>query len=181
MTWVATAVAVSVANVAAGLYSAEKGRSAAKKQAKAQALTERKLTQEKLYQLEVDERQAFGETLAGYVGGGVQVMPGTLDSPMIAAGTPGETTAYGSWKDTKYRSTGRESLIGGMGSVSAVLREQATSFKRERDITKEVGASNVAQTLLSGKSLADRYRFEGISNAAATISSTIFAAKMLGQ
>lgn len=138
------AAAVAVVGTAIGLDSAKKSEKAAKKQAKEQARIEEELTAEKLFQLGLDERQMRGETLAGFAGGGVlSVMQGTAGTKEIS------------------------------GSPSTILEEQRKAFARERKITKSVGASNVAQTLMAGSALADRYKYEGYSSAAMNISSII--------
>ena len=139
---------------AVGLISSfigsQKASSAAKEQSRLEAEAERKVTQERIYQLGQEERQLFGETLAGYAGGGVTV---------------GNQTNSGA--------------VQPIGSVRSVLDEQATTFAREKKITQEVGATKVAQSLASGKATADAYKYSGYANTASGISNILTNWKLM--
>jgi hypothetical protein len=87
----------------------------------------------------------YGETVAGYAGGGV-------------------LSSFGSMSDVP-----RET----MGSAGIVLSEQAAEFARERSITEKVGASKVASGLARGKATASAYKFQGYSNAASGIANIL--------
>ena len=149
------AVAIAGAVVGAvGLISSfigsQKASKAAKEQAALEAEAERKVTDERVYQLGQEERQLYGETLAGYAGGGVTV---------------GNQTNSGA--------------VQPIGSVRSVLDEQATTFAREKKITQEVGATKVAQTLAGGKAVADAYKYQGYANTASGISNILTNWKLM--
>lgn len=145
MSWVATAIVASTVISAGVSYaSSKKGASAAKKQGKEEARMEGLLTDEKVRRLDIDERTLRGETLAGYTGGGVlSMMPGMGDSNVMS------------------------------GSPKSVLGEQAKEFAAEKSITKKAGASNVQQSLMGSRAVADQYRYSGYANVASSISSLL--------
>ena len=137
-----------------GFLGSKKASKAAKESSKEEARIMKETTAERMRQLGVEERTMFGETLAGYAGGGVQAV-----SPSLSGARP-QT-----------------------GSPATVLAEQKKEFKYERDITASVGASNVQQALSRGKSTADAYKWQGYSNAASSLSSmlTSYAAVTKGK
>ena len=141
---IASAV-IGALGIISGFLGSKKAAKAAKEQSEEEAKAERELTAERVYQLGREERQLQGETVAGYAGGGV-------------------LSAFGSMGNVPR---------GTMGSARSVLSEQATTFQREVDITQRVGATKVQQGLAHGKALADRYKFEGYSNAATGIANIL--------
>lgn len=144
MAWPIIGAAIGAVGLITSFLGSKKAEKAAKDQSKEEARMEGLLTDEKLRQLDKDERSMFGETVAGYTGGGVlSMMPGTGQSQPMS------------------------------GSPQNILGEQAREFAAEKKITKEVGASNVKQTLMGGQALADRYRYSGYANVASSISSII--------
>lgn len=183
-TW--AAIGSTAISTIAGFLGSKKAETAAKRQAQEQALAEGRLTEERVYELQQQERDLFGETLARYTGSGVRVADPSLTGANIQA--PEVPTAPTTPDLPTRKKGGRKAAIEqylksvqtapemapgrvrGGGSVGAVLQEQAKTFARERAITREVGASNVAQTLLAGRSLADKYRYQGYANVASGIS-----------
>ena len=142
--WAAAAAITGAVGLISGFVGSKKASKAAKEQSRLEAEAERKVTAERIYQLGQEERQLYGETLAGYAGGGVQV---------------GNQLARGGLQAT--------------GSARSVLDEQATTFARERAITQEVGATKVQQALAGGKATADAYKYQGYANLATGISSIL--------
>jgi len=135
---------IGAVGLISGFLGSKKASKAAKKQAAEEARINKLTTAERMRQLGIEERTMFGQTLAGYAGGGVQAM-----APSLTGSTP-QT-----------------------GSPQTVLAEQAKEFKYEREITSAVGASNVQQALSRGKSTADAYKWQGYSNAASSISNIL--------
>ena len=133
---------------AVGLISSflgsKKGAKAAKEQAREEARLEGLVTQEKLRTLGIDERTLYGQTLAGYAGGGVQGISPNLGQTSITAGSP-----------------------------QAILAEQKKSFGAEKDIITQVGASKAQSALTRGKNLADQYRWSGYANVASSVSNIL--------
>ena len=143
MAWPAIAAAVvGGVGIISGFLGSKKAAKAAKEQAKEEARIEGLITDERIRQIGKEERSLYGETVAGYAGGGV-------------------LSSFGSMSDVP-----RET----MGSARSVLAEQKQEFGFERDITRETGASNVAQSLARGKALANQYKYQGYTNAASGIS-----------
>ena len=101
-------------------------------------------TADRMRQLNVDERAMYGETLAGYAGGGVHAVAPSLNGGAVQSGSP-----------------------------ATIIGEQRREFKAEKDITASVGASNVQQALTRGKNTADAYKWQGYSNAASSLSSIL--------
>ena len=134
-------VVVGALGLISGFLGSKKASSAAKEQAAEEARIEKLTTSERIRQIGKEERSLYGETVAGYAGGGV----------LSAFGTTGSNV--------------RQS----MGSVRTVLAEQGKEFAFERQITSATGASNVAQSLARGKSLANQYKYQSYSNAASGI------------
>ena len=155
------AVPIAMAVIGAvGLISnflgSKKAASAAKDQASEEARLEGLVTDEKLRQLRIDERTLYGETMAGFAGGGVLANAPTLEGMNMdrLLGTTGSARPQ-------------------TGSVLSVISEQSKSFQGQRDITATVGASKVAQTLQHGKNVADQYKYQGYGNAASGISNIL--------
>jgi hypothetical protein len=148
MSGIVTAVAATYV-ISAGLQytGGKKAAKAAERQADAQAAVEEKLTAERVRQLDIDERVQYGETLAGYAGGGV------------LGQTPGLDPA-------KFRT-------GMQGSPLVVLQEAAREFAKEREVTQDVGAANIAQIQLGGKATATRYKWQGYAGAADSLSKAL--------
>ncbi len=140
---VAAGIGVGIAGAIASFIGSKKAAKAARKQGAEEARIEGLITDEKLRELDVQERTMYGETLGQYAGSGVL---GTFQGTGGNAGQPM------------------------VGSPKAVLDEQQASFAAERSITKEVGASNVAQTLMGAKALSDQYRYSGYANVASSLS-----------
>jgi hypothetical protein len=136
------AVGIGALGIISGFIGSRKASKAAKEQAKEEARIEKLTTAERVRQIGKEERALYGETVAGYAGGGV-------------------LSSFGQMSDAS-----RET----MGSPQAVLSEQATEFGFERKITQETGASNVMQSLARGKALANQYKYQGYANAASGIS-----------
>jgi hypothetical protein len=129
-------IVVGAIGIISSFLGSKKASKAARKQAEEEARLEKLVTDERIRELGREERQLYGETVAGYAGGGV------LSSFASMGGVPRET----------------------IGSPRAVLTEQAAEFQREISITQKVGASKVAQSLASGKAVASAYKFQGYSN-----------------
>ena len=144
MAWplIAAAVGTAAVGIITDFMGAKKAGKAAKKQAAEEARIEGLTTDERIRQIGKEERDMYGQTIAGYAGGGVLSSFGTM------ADVPRET----------------------IGSASPVLAEQAQEFAFERKITEETGASNVSQSLARGKALASQYKYQSYSNAANSIS-----------
>lgn len=53
----------------------------------------------------------------------------------------------------------------GFGSVLDVLSEQASTFERTRDVTRQVGASKASVALQRGSMIGNLYQSQGISSA----------------
>jgi len=58
-------------------------------------------------------------------------------------------------------------------SPLALLSEQATQFKREKDIVKKVGAANASAAIGDANNLASQYKWSAIGSASASIGSAI--------
>jgi hypothetical protein len=140
-------IVVGAIGVISSFLGSKKASKAAKKQAEEEARLEKLVTDERIRELGREERQLYGETVAGYVGGGVLSSFGS----MVTGDVPRET----------------------IGSASSVLAEQRAEFLREKSITQKVGASKVAQSLASGKAVASAYKFQGYSNAASGIANIL--------
>lgn len=65
------ALALSAIGTVAGFMGSKNSEKAANKQARKEAEAEKKVTAEKLRQLEIEERALMGETIAAYAGSGV--------------------------------------------------------------------------------------------------------------
>jgi hypothetical protein len=139
------AVVVGAVGLISGFLGSRKASKAAKKQAKLEAEAERQITTERIREIGKEERALYGETVSGYVGGGV----------LAGFGGTGQ---------------GDLSL---MGSSQQVIQEQVSEFAHERDITKKVGATKVAAGLARGKATADAYKWAGYSNAATGVSNLL--------
>ena len=145
MSLLAVAAGAAIVGTITNLIGSRKAAKAAKKQGDEEARIGRLTTEEQLRRLTIDERTMRGETLSGYARGGVQAYAPTLDGgPRLQTGSP-----------------------------QTVLNEQAREFAAERDITKEVGASNVQQALMRAKGTASAYKWQGYSNAASSISNIL--------
>jgi hypothetical protein len=127
-----------------GFLGSKKASKAAKEQAAEEARINQATTAERLRLLDKEERALYGQTLAGYASGGVLGIAPSLQQPQAMTGSP-----------------------------STILKEQATEFAAEKAITREVGASNVAQALQRGKATAEAYKWQGYSNAASGISNIL--------
>jgi hypothetical protein len=138
-------VVVGAVGVISSFLGSKKASKAAKKQAEEEARLERLVTAERVRQLGREERQLYGDTVAGYAGGGVLSSFGSM------ANVPRET----------------------IGSPGTVLAEQSAEFQREREITQKVGATKVAQGLARGKATAEAYKYAGYTNAAQGISNIL--------
>ncbi len=53
----------------------------------------------------------------------------------------------------------------GSGSSLAILADQASEFRREKQITREVGATRAKASLERGSALATQYRYQGLTGA----------------
>jgi hypothetical protein len=138
-------IVVGAIGVISGFLGSKKASKAAKKQAEEEARLERLVTGERIREIGREERQMYGETVAGYAQGGVLSSFGTMSD------VPRET----------------------IGSAQSVLAEQQAEFQRERSITQQVGASKVASGLARGKATASAYKWQGYSNAATGISNIL--------
>jgi hypothetical protein len=139
------AAAIGTVGLITGFLGSKKASKAAKKQSKEEARLEGLVTAEKLRNLRIDERNLYGETLAGFASGGVQAV-----APTLAGNARTQT-----------------------GSPQQIISEQAKTFAGERSIVSQVGASKVAQSLQHGKNVAEAYKWGGYSNAATGISSIL--------
>jgi len=137
-------VVVGTLGLISGFLGSKKASSAAKKQAAEEARINQATTAERLRQLDKEERASYGQTLAGYTSGGVLGLTPSLQQPQAMTGSP-----------------------------SVILKEQAKEFAAEKAITREVGASNVAQALQRGQATAEAYKWQGYSNAASSISNIL--------
>ncbi|GAG02539.1 unnamed protein product [marine sediment metagenome] len=133
---------IGTVGLISSFLGSRKASKAAKKEAKEQARLEGLLTNEQLRRLKIDERTMYGKTLAGFASGGVQATAPTL---------------------------GGEARVQ-TGSPQAVMQEQASEFAQERQITSDVGATKVSQSLTRGKNVANAYKWQGYSNMASGIS-----------
>jgi hypothetical protein len=139
MSWVA--VGVTAVSVVSGFVGAKKAGKAAKAQAKEEARITELTTDERIRQLGKEERSLYGVTLANYTGGGVLTSFGT---------TSQEANPL-------------------MESAKSVTAEQASEFEYERQITQEVGASNVQQALAGGRDVASQYKFNAITSGTGSV------------
>ncbi len=158
----AIAAATGVVGLISGFVGSKKASKAAKKQAAEEARLEGLVTQEKLRQLRIDERTVYGETLAGYAGGGVQAVAPELQET-------GFNRLLGTTASVRPQS----------GSPQQILAEQAKTFQAERDITATVGASKVAQSLAHGRNVAEAYKWGGYSDAATGIANILSSYHMM--
>ncbi len=154
-------VVIGAVGLISSFIGSKKAASAAKSEAAEQARLEGLTTDEKLRRLRIDQRSLYGETLAGFAGGGVLARPGSLESNLTLGDSFGGAGAYG----------GSASVM--TGSPGVVIQEQAKEFAFERDITRKVGATKVAQALQHGKNVASAYKWSGYSNAATGISNIL--------
>jgi hypothetical protein len=138
-------VVVGAIGIISSFLGSKKASKAAKKQSEEEARLEKLVTDERIRELGREERQLYGETVAGYAGGGV-------------------LSSFGTMSDVS-----RETI----GSPASVLAEQTAEFQREISITQKVGASKVAQSLASGKAVASAYKFQGYSNVASGIANIL--------
>ena len=128
-----------------GFIGSKKASKAAKEESKEQARLEGLLTDEQLRRIGIDQRNMYGETLAGYASGGVQATAPTL------AG------------DARLQT----------GSPQQVIQEQTSEFDKQRQITSDVGATKVSQALTRGQNVADAYKWGGYANVASGVSSIL--------
>jgi hypothetical protein len=138
------AAGIAVAGLITSFIGSRKAAKAAKKEAKEEARLEGLVTGEKIRTLGIDERTLYGETVAGYAGGGVQGMQPNLGATNVTTGSP-----------------------------MSVLAEQKKSFAAEKDIIGKVGASKASAALTRGKNLADKYRWSGYANVASSASNIL--------
>jgi hypothetical protein len=143
MAWPVIGAVIGGLGLVSSFVGSRKAAKAAEEQAEEEARLEGAVTREKLAQLRIDERTQYGETIAGYAGGGVM---------SIIPGSGGQTAT---------------------GSPASILQEQATAYRRQRDITEEVGATKAQMALTRGENLADKYRYSGYANVAAGISNLL--------
>jgi hypothetical protein len=141
---IAGVVGAGVVQTIAGFIGSRKAAKGAKKEAEQEAAYERMVTDERLRQLGIEERVLFGETIAGYASGGVQA-----------------------------RAPGLEQTRTQVGSPMSVISEQTREFAAERQITRDVGASRVQQSLTRGKNVANQYKWTGYANVASSISNIL--------
>ena len=139
------AAGLSAVGLISSFVGSKKSEKAAKKQAAAQAAIDRKVTAEEVRVLEQDQRTAYGETIAGYAGGGVKA---------VAPNLTGETTPMS-------------------GSPLTILAEQTAEFGRLKEFTQDVGAANAQATLARGRNLANQYRYQGYANVANSITNIL--------
>jgi hypothetical protein len=145
MAWPAVAIAaIAAVGLITSFIGSKKAAKSAKEEAKEQARLEGLVTGEKIRTLGIDERTLYGETVAGYAGGGVQGMQPNLGASNVTAGSP-----------------------------MSVLAEQKKSFAAEKDIIGKVGASKAAAALTRGKNVADAYRWSGYANVASSVSNIL--------
>lgn len=143
MAWpVVAAAAIGAVGLISGFIGSKKAAKAAREQAAEEARIEKLTTAERIRQIGKEERDLYGETIAGYTGGGV-------------------LSSFGSTQDT---------ALNPLGSAASVLAEQKEEFGFERKITQETGASNVMQSLQRGKALSNQYKYQGYANLAGGIS-----------
>jgi hypothetical protein len=136
--------AITAISAISSFLGSKKAAKAAKKQSKEEARISARQTTERVRNLGIEERTLYGETVAGYAGGGVQ-------SSIPGLGVTQPTS----------------------GSPSTVLAEQARTFQRERAFTEEVGASNAMQIIQGGRATADQFKYQGYNNLATGISSIL--------
>jgi hypothetical protein len=140
----AAAAVTGAVGLISSFIGSKKASKAAREQAALEAKHEGLITTERQRQINKEERALYGETLAGYAGGGVLIGQGGQDRPP----TP-------------------------QGSVGSVIGEQRREFGFERAITGKVGATKVQQALAGGKATADAYKYQGYANVATGISSIL--------
>jgi hypothetical protein len=160
-------VVIGAVGLISGFLGSKKASKAAKEQARLEAEAEEQLTKERIYQIGKEERQLYGETVAGYAGGGVLSSFGTTEKGADYEPVSSYLSEYGITREKQ--GTGLKLI----GSAKSVIGEQATSFARERSITQRVGATKVAQGLARGKATAAAYKYQGYSNAATGISNIL--------
>jgi hypothetical protein len=162
MAWPAVAaVGIAAAGLVMDFVGSKKASKAAKKEGAEQARLEGLVTDEKLRNLRTEQRSMYGETLAGYAGGGVLARAPSLESNLTLGDSFGGAGAYG----------GSDSVM--TGSPGSVINEQALSFAKQRDITRKVGATKAQQALTRGSNIADQYRYSGYANVASGISNIL--------
>jgi hypothetical protein len=138
------AAAIGAVGLISSFIGSKKASKAAKDAAKEEARLEGLVTGEKIRTLGIDERTLYGQTVAGYSGGGVQGIQPNLGASNVTAGSP-----------------------------MSVLAEQKKSFAAEKDITSKVGASKAQAALTRGKNVADAYRWSGYANVASSVSNIL--------
>ena len=88
--WVGiAAVAIAAVGAVSNFVGSKKAEDAAKDQAAEREQIEKKLTAAKIEQLDIDERVQYGETLAGYAGGGVLAQTPGMDPAKFQTGQYG--------------------------------------------------------------------------------------------
>lgn len=137
------ALALSAVGTALSFSSSRRAERAARDQGQREAELEQKVTDERLRQLEREERALKGQSLARYAGSNVVL------------GSTGS-----------MQSLQNQSLT---GSPAIVIAEQAAEFARERRITEEVGATKVQQSLSNARNVAAQYRVTGYANLASNV------------
>jgi hypothetical protein len=154
-------LAIGAAGLLMNFIGSKKGAKAAKKEGAEEARLEGLVTDEKVRNLRTEQRSMYGETLAGYAGGGVLARAPSLESNLTLGDSFGGAGAYG----------GSDSVM--TGSPSSVINEQALAFAGQRDITRKVGATKAQQSLTRGNNIADQYRYSGYANVASGISNIL--------
>ena len=66
---------------------------------------------------------------------------------------------------TVARTAGSGVKVGGQSQLE-VMADQAAEFRKEREITKEVGATKARASLAGGAATAQQYKYQGYSGAA---------------
>jgi hypothetical protein len=140
------ALVISAVGLISGFIGSKKASKSAKREAREEARLEGLTTDERLRQLDIEERAMYGQTLAGYAGSGVQAVAPGLGGAQVQSGSP-----------------------------QAVTSEQAKEFGYQKQITEQVGATKVAQSLARGKNVAEQYKWQGYSNAAGGIANMLTA------
>ena len=129
-------LAISAIGLISDYVGNKRGADAAEDQAALQATHEDQLTNERLRQIDKEERALYGETLARYAGSGVKIFEGDGSRGLALRGSVGQN-----------------------------IEEQRREFAYEKQITRQVGATKVSQALMQGKAVSDQYKYGAYSGA----------------
>ncbi len=123
---------------------------------------------------------AVAGVAASVIGAGLSFFSGKKASSAADRAARREAKLEGKVTDERIRQISRQETImagqtvaatagGGVkvgsGSSLAILADQASEFRRERQVTREVGATRARAALEGGSALATQYRYQGLTGA----------------